>query len=191
MDFLAGLFDLATGTCVVRVHPLDFKDIEDAVVPQSMPSPDREKPVGRLSVVRMDKRQFQVQTEMTTLPRDRIMTIVTLAGKIILKREGLPLQGTTRKELDALIESQHRAVEDEIRERVNPDVIKRIKNRELQNERFKRLYDAGCERYQEKDYKSALKNWEEASLISPGDDWLLLNLQIARKKLGLPLSKQR
>jgi len=191
VDFVAALCDLPRGTCVLRVNSLDFRDIEKATMPLSNPVPGREKPVGRLSAVRVESRQFQIQTEMTSLPRDRIVTIVTVSGKIIMKRESLPPDGAPRQQLDALIETQHRTIEGEIRERTSAPVVRRMKDREARNERFKMLYEAGCDRYEEKDHQSAMKNWDEARLIRPDDHLVLLGLQIVRKKLGLPPLKRK
>ncbi|MEW6367828.1 MAG: response regulator [Acidobacteriota bacterium] len=191
VEFMAGLYDLRKGTCVLHVNPLDFRDIEKATMPLSTMSPGREKPVGRLSAVRVEARQFQLQTEMTSLPRDRIVTIVAVAGKIILKRESLPPDGAARQQLDALIETQHRTIEGEIRERTSAPVVRRMKDIESRNERFRMLYESGCDRYEEKDYHGAMKNWDEAGLIKPDDPALLLGLQIVRKKLGLPPIKRK
>lgn len=190
-EFLAGLYDLAEGTFVIHTQPLEFKEIEEAAMPLALPAPDHERPAGRLTAIRFGTRIFQVQTELTALPRDRIITIVNLGGRIILKRESLPREAALRAEIEKLIETQHRAVEEEIRERMNPDVIKEVKSREYLTDRFNQLFDEGCERFREKDYQTALRKWAEAALFNRDDPALQLNLQIVRKKLGMPPAKSR
>lgn len=186
VDFLGTLYELEEGTFVIHAHQLDFREIEQAAMPLSATGGELERPVGRLSALKLDQRQFQVQTELTSIPRDRIVTIVNLAGKIVVKRESLPPQAATKAEIEKLIETQHRAVEEEVRERVSPDVVRLIKDREYLADRFNKLYEAGCDRFKEKNFQTAYRNWSEAALIDRDDRALQLCLQIVRKKLGIP-----
>lgn len=191
-EFIGDLYGINDGTFVLHSQPLEFKEIEDAAMPITVPPPGRERPAGRLSAIKLDQqRQFQVQTELSSNPRDRIVTIVTLIGKIVLKRETLPPGDAMKHEIEKLIEAQHRSVEDEVRQRVNPDVVKRIKEREGTSDRGSRLYEAGCQRFKERNFQTALRNWEEALLIDPDDRLIRINLDIVRKRLGVKAPEYR
>jgi len=183
--FLTQLYDLSEGTFVVHAQPVDFRELESASMQAAAVPTGRERPVGRLSAIRVESRLFQVQTEMGYAPRAQISTIVTVDGRVVMKRESMPPEGTALQALDKLIETQHAAVEREVRERLHPDFIKKAKERETKNELFGSLVDTGYHRFTEKDYHGALADWQEASTINPEDKTISLNLRVVKAKLGL------
>ncbi len=96
----------------------------------------------------------------------------------------LPPPTASKGDLAKLIDTQHAAVEAEVRERVSPEYVRRMKTRESQTERFNTLFDEGCNRYREADYAAALRDWEEALSLGLEDKALATNIRVARMKLA-------
>jgi hypothetical protein len=69
--------------------------------------------MGRLSGVRLGERFFSIQTEVVSHPRDEVVTIVFLGGKVMRKRVTAAAPDTTG--MARQIEEQHRAMEEELR----------------------------------------------------------------------------
>lgn len=185
--FLECLYELNEGTFVIHAQSFDFKEIESAAIPASVESSPSvsNRPMGRLSAVRMDRRLFQIQTEYSGLNRDQIVTTVIVEGRIVHSRTGLPPAGATREALEKFIDGQHRAIEQEVKERISGEAQRRSRSQETSRDTFDRLFDAGCEMFREKDYSGALALWAEAYEIDSSDKTLATNLKIVRKKLGL------
>ena len=189
-SILEKLYDQVDGTFVIYSYPADFKEIEDAAA-QKIEKPalitEKEKPMGKLSGVKANDKLFQVQTEFVTFPENTIVTIVILDGRVLLKRKKqAPQDSSDRKSLERMIEEQHIAVENEVREKISDLVRKKAEDTDSPKEKFNRLFEDGFDRYREGNYEEALKIWEEAFSLNPSDKILETNLRMLRKKMKLP-----
>lgn len=183
--YVARLYELTEGTFVIHAQSVDFKEIEQAALPSASSAdlPASSRPMGRLSAVRAEQRLFQIQTEYSGQQQGQIVTTVIVDGRVVHSRTGQPPRGTERKAIEKFIDTQHRAIEAEVRERISGDTIRRARELETSKETFSRLFDAGCEMYRERDYSGALALWSEAASIDPEDKTLVTNLKIVRLKL--------
>jgi len=181
------IYDLAEGTFTITVQPIDYEPIKDAaLVPEavrSAPMADVEKPMGKLSGVKAGQRLFQVQTEFVTYPENQVYSIVLLDGKVVLKRSVSTTAGQDKIALAKIIEEQHQQVENEVREKISDLGAKKSEAGESPKEKYDRLFEAGFEKYQQRDFAGALAVWEEAHVINPTDKTLEINLSIVKKKL--------
>lgn len=182
------IYDLTEGTFTITVQPIDYDQIKDAALvpdlPKSEPMANIEKPMGKLSGIKVGSRLFQVQTEFVTYPDNQVYSIVILDGKVVLKRS-VPTDATQDKaDLTKIIEAQHLKVENEVREKLHDAASKKADAEETPKEKYDRLFEAGFEKYQQRDYAGALAVWEEAHKINPTDKTLEINLAIVRKKIG-------
>lgn len=187
VDFLAKLCDQKEGTFVIHAQAVDFTEIESVASttppPPPTPSPTPVTPMGRLSAVRADQRVFQIQTEFAAHPREQIVTTVTVNGRTVQSREG-PLQhGADPWTIQSVIETQHAAVEAEVREKLSGETIRRMRDQEFVKLNVEHLFEAGCERFLGKDYSGAHDMWEEALGLSPDDRTVQMCLAIARRKI--------
>lgn len=185
---LEKLYDQAEGTFVIYSFPTDFKEIEDAAARKierpAAPLAEKERPMGRLSGVRANNMLFQLQTEFVTFPENTIVTIVILDGRVLMKRKKqAPPDSSDRKALEKMIEEQHVAVENEVREKINDLVKKKSGDTDSPKEKFNRLFEDGFDKYREGNYDEALRIWEEAYSLNPADKILETNLGMLRKKI--------
>ena len=182
------IYDLAEGTFTITVQPIDYEQLKDAALvpdmPRSAPMADIEKPMGKLSGIKVGTRLFQVQTEFVTYPENQVYSIVILDGKVVLKRSVSTDATQDKADLTKIIEAQHLKVENEVREKLHDAVSKKADTEESPKEKFDRLFEAGYEKYQQRDYAAALTVWEEARAINPTDKTLEINLSIVKKKIS-------
>ncbi|MEZ4445374.1 MAG: response regulator [Polyangiaceae bacterium] len=181
-------FDLTEGTFVITSRTVSFDDIapsarEAVVKPVPEVEAEERKPSGILSAVRLDKRCFQVQTELASAPHRQVVTIVVLDGRTLLKRATPTPDGATSGELAQLIRSQHEAVEMEVRDKLS-QATSSEGAAETHKARVGRLIDEGFDRFRGKDYQGAIDAWQSALEIDPDNGTLRVNLQVARKKLA-------
>lgn len=187
---LEQLYDRTEGTFVIYSQPVDFSDIGDAAVREvKEPAPvikEKEKPMGRLSGVKVRDMLFQLQTEFITLPENQVVTIVILDGKVLMKRNTpVPPDKTDRSGLEDIIEFQHLSVEKEVREKVDDLIRKKTDAKDSPKEKFARLFEEGFDLYRDEDYEKALAVWEEARALNPADKILETNIKMLRRKLKM------
>ena len=190
-DRLAELYDLEEGEFHIETGAPDFARIADVKIrdePESEPSarPPEERPMGKLSGLKLLNRLFQIQTEMNFLPEEKISTIVVLDGNAVYKRVSPVVKGWTVPEIQKQIEVQHLEVEAEIRKRAEALVEKKSgeSGGDSKEHRFYQIFEAGWEAYRAQNYEEALKLWEEAEPLKPEDPTLKVNLKIVRTKLS-------
>lgn len=184
-EILDQLYDLEEGTFSIYPEQIDFSPLADAALTPATPAAvaDIDKPMGKLSGVKINQRLIQIQTEFVTYPEQQILSVVILDGKVLHKRS-TPAAATAKEELARLIEEQHVAVEQEVRTKA-ADLGKSKQNEEESpKEKFGRLQESGFEHYRKAAYAEALADWEEAFKIDPANKTLATNLAIVRKKLG-------
>ena len=189
---LEQLYSSSDGIFTISSSPVDFRQLEQMSVGQEKkpnsppPIADMEKPMGKLSGVKVNNMLFQLQTEFVTYPENQIVTIVMLDGKVLMKQsKPVPPDRTDRRELEKTIEEQHGVVEDQVRDKINDLVKKKSTIKESPKEKFNRLFEAGFDRCREGKYEEALAVWEEANALNPDDRITLANIKMLRKKLGL------
>lgn len=177
------LYDLEEGTFSIIPQQVDFSSLADvAVTTRSTPAAEVEKPMGKLSGVKLNQRLFQIQTEFVTYPEHQILSVVILDGKVLVKR-GRPTTATDRESLARLIEEQHQQVEAEVREKTLELVRSKQADEESPREKFGRLLEAGFDHYRNKEYQAAFDCWSDARKIDPENKTIATNLAIVRKKL--------
>lgn len=198
-EILLQVYDLSEGTFIIRAVPIDFTEIGDAAAVGSELAAkaattvqevytEKEKPMGKLGGVQVDKRLFQVQTEFVMKPSNQIQTLVILDGRVVHKKIIPVTEGKVpKRELEKLIEKQHFEVEADIRERLTAVArSKKGEPAETPQDRFGALFEEGFEKYRNEDYPGALSAWEQAYAINPTDQSLETNIRILKKKLNLP-----
>lgn len=183
------LYDCSEGTFTISAEPVDFREISDAestVEPESVyEATDIDRPMGKLSGVQINNRLFQVQTEFVTHPDSRVITIVILDGKVLMNRTTQAPSGKPdKKTLEKLIESQHRDVEADIRDKISVLLKNKTSDQDVSRDRFNLLFEEGFDRYREGRYDAALALWEKALTINPDDKILDTNLKMLRKKMN-------
>lgn len=185
---LESLYDLDSGSFSIRTATIAFDELPGVVAFSSADAYDgREKkpeePMGRLSAITLNDRDFQVQTEMVHHPEVSVLTVVVLDGNTLLKRvRGVP-HTSGRRELEQLIGEQHEAVEDEVRHKVQDLLAEKAKECSFDKDRFFKLFDTGFEKFREGRIADALADWEEAKSLNPEDTTLDINIKVAREKL--------
>jgi DNA-binding response OmpR family regulator len=193
-DTLLKVYDLTSGTFIIRSMPLDYSELKDVAVHEVEESAveeivysDQEKPMGKLSGIQMEKKILQIQTEFVTTPSNQVVTLVVHDGRIVNKAVS-PITGGKRpkSELEDIIEAQHNEMEAEIKLKLSALVEqKQSTSAERSQNDFKRLFDEGFSKYRAGDFKSALSSWEQAYSINPTDKSLETNIRIVKKKLGI------
>jgi DNA-binding response OmpR family regulator len=177
---------------VLRIPPPDWSPL---LPPAPGPAPATPKPVGRLSGVRLGERIFSLQTEVVNHPKEQVVTIVVHNGRVMQKR-AVPAAPDPAG-MERQIEEQHRAMEEELREKVAVLLAQRREGGDeggsslppppsppaAGDDAFARLQDAGFERYREGDLRGALAAWEEAARLQPDHGVLTTNIRILRAKL--------
>ena len=198
-ETLLQIYDLTSGTFIIRSMPMDYDelkdfaatDIEESTLEEASYS-DQEKPMGKLSGIQMDKKILQIQTEFITQPSNQIVTIVVNDGRIMNKIiEPITGEKLSKIELAKMIEIQHNKLEAELREKLSALVEHKKTTDEIGEEsaddaqdRFRALFEEGFQRYKSGEFTGALEAWEEAYAINPTDKSLETNIRIVRKKLG-------
>lgn len=177
------LYDLEEGTFSITPQQVDFSKLADVAVPvKTAPLSEIEKPMGKLSGVKLNQRLFQIQTEFVVYPEHQVLSVVILDGKVLLKRS-LPTTLTEREALARLIEEQHQKVEAEVRAKTAELGRAKQSEEESPREKLGRLVEAGFDHYHSKDYQKACDCWSEAQQIDPESKTIATNLAIVRKKL--------
>lgn len=188
-DELGRLCDLAEGVFVVRAQPISFEALQAAEAPAPPRAvagggPEGGRPLGRLSGVRAGGRLFQVQTEAVEYPTPHVLSLVMLDGSSVFKRSGpIPAQAD-RSLAEALIQEQHAAVEQEVRERLETLVRERAGQAEDSMATYYRLFEEGLDSYRRGEHARALALWREARAKNPDDRALEVNIRVAENKLA-------
>ncbi len=187
---LSRLYDLTEGSFLIRNEAVDFSRLEGLAAPvrpvaDPQPLAADSQPMGKLSAVQANDRQFQIQTELATHPEPEITTVVILDGNTVLTRRVSPPEGADRVRLEQSIEVQHQAVEQEVRERIEALAKKKTEPEPSPSERFYELFEAGLDAYRARRFTVAVDLWTEAKALNPADRALDINLRIAREKIEL------
>jgi len=180
-DDLDKIFDLTKGSFTVNVQQVDYLDLHHEILTESKDTLDTEKPIGKLSGIKIQQRLFQIQTEQQD---GQIVSIVVIDGRVVLKRVAATPDITTKIDLEKTIELQHLSVEKEVRAKLNGLVEKNTDIKDDETQKFHKLYDAGYDEYCTGNFSEAIKYWEEATKIKSTDKTLAINLSVVRKKLS-------
>jgi DNA-binding response OmpR family regulator len=153
----------------------------------AMPSPMH--PAGHLSGLRVGERVLQIQTEYTTVPDPRFVSVVMLGGRTVHQRATAAPSGAGREELDRRLAAQHAEVERALRAKVEARAARGAGDGA--RARFDRLHDEGLGRFLGGDFAGAVSAWEEALRIDPQNEALSVNLTVARRKRDAGSSADR
>ncbi len=132
--------------------------------------------IGKLSTIKAGRELITIQTEIRKHPYERVETIVSFKGRVLLKKE---TRIDRDLDLEAHIIQQHESAENEIKQKLEN------KKSTQTEESFSYLYDEGLNYYKEGNYEQALMAWEKAKKLKPDDKILDVNLEILRKKLSI------
>lgn len=177
------VFDLPEGHFTINVQQVDYHSLHPEGSAVGATSVDNEKPMGKLSGIKVQKRLFQIQTELAEQQDGQIVSIVVLDGRVVLKRVSKVPPSMNKVELEKIIELQHLSVEEEVHAKLDGLLKKNSQTQSDGKKNFHQLYDAGYDKYCTGNFPEALKYWEEAEKINPKDKTLAINLSVVRKKL--------
>ncbi len=150
--------------------PVEFENL------LTQPDISKATSTGKLSTIKVGNDLITIQTEIRKHPYERLETIATFKGRVVLKREE---RLNEADDIVQLTESQHNSAENEIKQKLyNKSVAPKTE------ESFSELYDLGLIKYREGLYEEALKAWERAKKIKPDDKILDVNIEILKKKLN-------
>lgn len=190
---LGQLYDMGEGEITIYSAPVEALSVEQAA--PGRPAGDStgaglaagEKPMGRLSGVKINKRLFQLQTEFNSIPEDHISTIVILDGRVVTKRtHSVSEKELTREAVEAIIERQHMEMEREVEEKVSGLMRSKAQEvRDTDEDKFNSLFNQGIERLDAGDLRGAIDAWQEACALRPDDKILQTNIRILNKKLDM------
>ncbi|SEA57007.1 Response regulator receiver domain-containing protein [Desulfuromusa kysingii] len=182
------VFDLHSGHFTINVQQVDYHGLHttsfDSSAGAEAMAVQQEKPMGKLSGIKIHKRLFQIQTESTDEQDPQIVSIVVLDGRVILKRSHKVSPSMDKREQEKIIEQQHQSVEEEVRGKLDDLLLKSTKPGLGGKMDFHQLYDAGYDQYCSGNYSEALKYWEKAENMNAADKTLAINLSVVRKKLS-------
>lgn len=158
--------------------PPDDHPAEEAAVSEAPPS-------GLLSGVQVGGKLFQVQTEVPEgLPR-RVVTVATYHGKALIKREMVCARCAVRDDLRRVMAAQHQAVEGEVRGRIERFIAtSRGGSEPVHPPSFDELFQQGKDSVAAGDPGTALRLWEAALAIEPGNTLLARNIELLRARLA-------
>lgn len=177
-------FDLPEGHFTINVQQVDYLGLNPDSSAVGATHADIEKPMGKLSGIKVQQRLFQIQTELAEQQDGQIVSIVVLDGRVVLKRVSKVPPSMNKSELEKVIELQHLSVEEEVHAKLDGLLEKNSQSQPGGKKNFHQLYDAGYDEYCTGNFPEALKYWEEAEKINPKDKTLAINLSVVRKKLS-------
>lgn len=183
-ELLARAFDLAEGSFVIRSRSTDFGWLGWGGTASPSPAAGQPagRPAGRLSAVEVGGRSLQVQTEVIG---ERVVSVVMRDGRTLLKRATPRAAGGEVLTLEEQIAAQHRAVEAEVRERIDSRGHRPADEASASRQNFYELVDMGFAAYRSGEIERAIELWSRAQRLVPEDPTLEVNLAVARRKLGL------
>jgi len=176
-------FDLPEGHFTINVQQVDYLGLNPDGSAAGTTHVDNEKPMGKLSGIKVQQRLFQIQTELAEQQDGQIVSIVVLDGRVVLKRASQVPPSMKKPELEKIIELQHLSVEEEVHSKLDGLLEKNSQSQSDGKKNFHQLYDAGYDEYCTGNFPEALKYWEEAEKINSTDKTLAINLSVVRKKL--------
>ncbi len=179
------LVELESGAFIVHSSPVDFGELGDLQAPRpAMPPPTHETALGRLTSVRLNRRVFQIETEIVGIEPRFIVSAVSVEGRTVWKHS-VRVTGEARPEdLAARIDEQHDAIEAKLNARFAEQLVQGQENAAGRRDQFHRLFDEGFDRFRARDYEGAIESWERALAIDPSSTSLRVNVRVAREKLA-------
>jgi len=189
-EILEKLYDLQEGEFRIEPGEPDFSSLAEVEIqPERSSRPPEERPMGKLSGLKLLNRLFQIQTEMNHIPEERILTIVVLDGNLVYKKAAPVKPEWSVQEIQERMEAQHCEVEAQIK--LKAETLLEKKKTESESEsapeseghEFYELFEKGWEAFRKQDFPKALKLWEAAEKLKPDDRTLKVNLTIVRGKM--------
>jgi DNA-binding response OmpR family regulator len=181
-DVLEKLYGLTEGVFCISQYIANFDEIRASQVLTKI-EPENvliEKPMGMLSGVDVNEKLVQVQTEYVSTPKPAVVTIVVFKGRTIHKQVEDSISQLSKEEVEAIIKSQHKSVEEHIREKLSTTVTK---NEESSETNFTGLFDQGLDEYMVGNYEVAYDFWSRAMEIDPNNKLLNINMVVLKKKM--------
>lgn len=141
-------------------------------------------PGGILSGLEVGGKLFQVQSEVVEGNPRRVVTVASYRGKALVKRECECPRWQNREELRRTMAEQHAKVEAEVRCRVERFIqTGRVATEHRHPLTPDELFQRGKERAAAGDFAEALRLWQEAARLEPGNALLQRNIELLRAKL--------
>ena len=185
LDLVGRLMDASDGRFEIRIRPPDFAAIAHAAVaePQEHPKPG-DCPAGILTGVPVGERLVQIQTECVTHPAPSVVTVAILDGRTLTKKV-LPVSSfEDRAAVQREMRNQHRALEEELRQRLAKKADAPSKEPESNLSRFNELFEQGLTAYRSGDYEAAKQAWTKASEVDPTNKVVQVNLAMLERKVS-------
>ncbi|MBN2385293.1 hypothetical protein JXQ70_20650 [bacterium] len=82
----------------------------------------------QLSTLHFNEKQFTIQTEIVHKPQYAIRSLVYYSGKVLFKKETPLIEQSEQEILDRRVERQHLETEQQVRERVNTLLQKKVQH---------------------------------------------------------------
>ncbi|OPY91410.1 MAG: Cell-division control histidine kinase PdhS [Syntrophaceae bacterium PtaU1.Bin231] len=172
------------GTAGVAELPPPPPMVSAVAPPSGDTDPGVAAPGGMLSGLQVGGKLFQVQSEVVEGTPRRIVTVATYRGKALVKRESECPRWQNREELRRTMAEQHAKVEAEVRYRVERFIqTGRVAAERRPSLTPDELFQQGKERAAAGDIAEALRLWQEAARLEPGNALLQRNIELLRAKL--------
>lgn len=179
-EALTALAALTAAPFVIHSSPLDFSALRGRR--GSVPPPPPDRPLGRLSSVRLNRKVFLVQTELTGDDPMFIVSVVTIDGRTIWKHSERVPPGASPGAIAATIDTMHDRIEQKLDAKMAESLAPTTAAEPAPTVGFADLFDEGFDRFRAKDYAGAVNVWERALALDANNAALLVNLRIAREK---------
>ena len=181
---LTRLTELTAAPFVVHSAPVDFDALGDRHAPRRSLPPQLDRPLGRVSSVRLNRTVFQIQTETSGEDPPFVVSVVTIDGRSVWKHSQRAPAGAGPREIAAMIDAQHDQIEGRFNDHFTAQLVAKQRSDPGRREEFHRLFDEGFDRFRVRDYGGAIERWERALAIDPSSAALRVNVNVARGKLG-------
>lgn len=189
METIERLLDQPKGSFSLLAEPIVYDGLTNGIeLPRTeltkSPIAATDKPLGKLSGVKVNNRFFQIQTEFNTSPDRHIQTIVVFDGQIMTtKRTSLDIR-TSFHDIELMVEKQHLEMEAELKNKLARRLAEKSDQKSEAKHDFYSLVERGHERYLQKDLSTALTFWEKALQLRPDDTVLKVNIAVAKRKMA-------
>lgn len=192
-EWIDRLCALDEGTFELRPSALSLDDLAP---------PSSQRPVGRVSAVRVRGRSLEVQTELLDGAPPTVVSVV-LAGAEVVAKTKRPIDAQARgpllqRHVDALHEETLAAMYDRVTAlrhqhagppgdatvtpRPSPATTPARAADATPPVDVARLFDDGLDRSRRGDWSGALACWEQALAVDPDNKALAINVKVARRK---------
>ncbi|HEX7601479.1 MAG TPA: response regulator [Polyangiaceae bacterium] len=180
-ETLGHLTDLDAAPFVVHSAAVDFAELGSPKRRSVPPGPERA--MGRVSSVRLNKKVFLIQTELAGDPPQFMVSVVLVDGRTAWKHSELVAADLAPSAISESIDRVHEHIEKKLTDHMAEKLLGHAGHPGRRQE-FHALFDEGFDQFRARDFAAAIRCWERALELEPGNAALLVNLKIARQKIA-------